>query len=128
MIKGRKMAHIGLACADVEANAKWYQEVLGFTVLGRFLGAAHPVYFLKNGETVYELYQVDGMDEAVRGKIDHVAYVSSEIEADYRFCVEAGYEFSTDGIETWPQFFENGCRDFKIKSPCGEEIEFSQVL
>ena len=30
--------HIGLHCSDVEENAKWYQEKLGFKVVGKFPG------------------------------------------------------------------------------------------
>ena len=37
MIKGRPMDHIGVAVTDVEATAKWYQDVLGFEVFGKFL-------------------------------------------------------------------------------------------
>ena len=32
------MDHIGLHCSDVELNAKWYQEELGFKVAGKFPG------------------------------------------------------------------------------------------
>ena len=32
--------HIGLHCSDVELNAKWYQEELGFKVAGKFPAAA----------------------------------------------------------------------------------------
>ena len=128
MIKGRKLQHIGLACKDVEANAKWYQEVLGYEVIGCFGGGAHNVYFLKSGETVYEMYQVDSLPEAVQGKVDHIAFDSYDIEADYKFCVEQGYQICTNGIEEIPRFWDNGFRYFKILSPCGEQIEFSQNL
>ena len=30
MIKNRPLGHIGLATTDLEATAKWYEEVLGF--------------------------------------------------------------------------------------------------
>ena len=30
------MDHIGLHCSDIELNAKWYQEELGFKVAGKF--------------------------------------------------------------------------------------------
>ena len=128
MIKGRKLQHIGLACKDVEANAKWYQEVLGYEVIGCFGGGPHNVYFLKSGETVYEMYQVDSLPEAVQGKVDHIAFDSYDIEADYKFCVEQGYQICTNGIEEIPRFWDNGFRYFKILSPCGEQIEFSQNL
>ena len=42
------MDHIGLHCSDVELNAKWYQEELGFKVAGKFPGmGGRNVYFLK---------------------------------------------------------------------------------
>ena len=42
------MDHIGLHCSDVELNAKWYQEELGFKVAGKFPGMAEEMYiFLK---------------------------------------------------------------------------------
>ena len=55
MIKGRKLQHIGLACKDVEANAKWYMDVLGFTLKGRFQapGKPYPTIFVESGYTVY---------------------------------------------------------------------------
>ncbi|MGI6668996.1 MAG: VOC family protein [Acetivibrionales bacterium] len=81
MIKKRKMQHIGIACTDVEKAAKWYQEHLGFEVVGCFPVVKHNCYFLKNGTAVYELYQVDDMDPAVQGKVDHIAYESNDIEA-----------------------------------------------
>ena len=47
---------------------------------------------------------------------------------DYKFCVEAGYEICTNGIEEIPRFWDNGFRYFKIVSPTGEQIEFGQIL
>lgn len=128
MIKGRKLQHIGIACTDVEVAAVWYQEHLGFEVSGCFPGSPYNCYFLKNGDTVYEIYQDDNLDPAVQGKIDHVSFESNDVEADYEFCVKNGYEFATDGIEELPQFFDNGFRYFKIKSPTGEQIEFGQII
>lgn len=127
MIKNMKLDHIGLAVPDVEKNAQWYQDILGFTVKGKFVGGhGYNVYFLQNGSTVYEMYQSDNMDPAVIGKIDHIAYHSDDIEADYKFCREQGYKITTDGIECCPTFWEHGCRYFKIASPCGEQIEICQ--
>lgn len=127
MIKGRRLQHIGVACTDVEAAVKWYQEELGFQVTGCF-AAKHNCYFIQGGGAVYELYQVDGMDPALVGKVDHIAYDSYDVEADYDFCRKAGYSFTTDGIEELPQFFSHGYRYFKIRSATGEEVEFGQVL
>lgn len=127
MIKGKPIDHIGVAVADVETNAKWYQDIMGFTVKGKFPGGnGHQVYFLQSGDTVYEMYQDDSLNPAVKGKIDHIAYRSDDIDADYEFCRKQGYQICTKGVEICPTFWEHGCRYFKILSPAGEQVEFCQ--
>lgn len=128
-IKGRDLDHIGLAVTDVEAACEWYVRVLGFTVIGTFdCEGGHNVYFIKNGSTVYELYQDDLIPADARGKIDHIAYHSYDIDADYAFAVAAGYKITTNGIEEIPTFWAHGCRYFKILSPTGEQIEFAMKV
>ncbi len=123
------MDHIGLATNDVEADAKWYMDILGFKVLGKFNNHGDTVYFLSNGEVTYEMYPADPpLSEELSGKIDHFSFVSDDIEADYKFCCEQGYKITTDGIEQIDAFWENGVRYFKIASPTGEELEFCQTL
>lgn len=128
MIKNRKMAHIGLDVNDLEAAINWYQDVLGFELIGAFTspsGAA--VRFLKRGDIVYEIYRpLSGA--ATPGKIEHIAYESHDIEADYAYCVEQGYTFEQEGIQFFPTFWEKGVRFFKIMSPTGEPVEFCQIL
>ena len=103
MIKGRKLDHIGLAVTDLEASKNWYCDVLGFEVIGHFYADETPAYFLKNGDTVYEMYE-EAIAEAVQGKIDHISFVSEDIEADYAYC---------PGDAIIRDRFENVC-------PCGE--------
>ena len=131
MLNGRKLDHIGVACTDVEANVKWYCDVLGFKVTGRFQpeGKPHPTYFIQDVHgIVYEMYQPVNFDPVFAGKVDHVAYVSDDIEADYKFACDAGYKICTQGIEDIPGRWGNGVRYFKILSPTGEQVEFSQTL
>ncbi|HIZ43606.1 MAG TPA: VOC family protein [Firmicutes bacterium] len=130
MIKNRKHGHIGLATNDVEKDAKWYEDVLGFEVIGDFKGNdGSPVKFLKNRDIVYEMYQANPpLGPEAAGKIDHYCFDSSDIEADYQYCVDQGYTITTDGIEEIPSFWENGVRYFKIASPTGEQLEFCQIL
>ena len=107
------MDHIGLHCSDVELNAKWYQEELGFKVAGKFPGmGGRNVYFLENPTT----------------RIDHIAYRSSDLEKDYEYCKANGYKIVSDGIETSLNFWEKGSRCFKIESACGEVIEICQKI
>ncbi len=131
MIKNRPLDHIGLAVADVEADAAWYQQVLGLHVKGKFQNPeGKNVYFLStaDGSVTYEMYQDDSLPADAKGKIDHISYLSNDIEADYDFCVKEGYKICTDGIEGISYFWEKGCRYFKILSPTGEQVEFCQVL
>lgn len=127
MIKGRKLDHIGLAVTNLEASKNWYCEVLGFEVIGYFHSGDIPVYFLKNGDTVYEIFELD-IPEEVQGKINHISFVSEDIEADYDYCVKQGYTICTDGIEEIPTYWEKGSRYFKLLSPTGEQVEFCHIL
>ena len=128
MIKNRKMDHIGLAVTDLEAAAKWYMDVLGFERIGAFVAPdGTPVNFLKSGDLVYEIYQPTGGVDAP-GKIDHFSFLSTDIEADYAYCVQQGYTFEAEGIHSIPTFWEKGIKYFKIMSPTGEPVEFCQIL
>ena len=119
---------IGLAVTDLEATAKWYMDVLGFERIGAFVAPdGTPVNFLKSGDLVYEIYQPIG-GVAAPGKIDHFSFISTDIEADYAYCVQQGYTFEAEGIQSIPTFWEKGIKYFKIMSPTGEPIEFCQIL
>ena len=128
MIKNRKMDHIGLGVNNLEETVKWYIDVLGFEQIGAFTTPdGIPARFLKSGDVVYEIYQPIG-GVAAPGKIDHFCFESTDIEADYAYCVEQGYKFEAEGIQSIPTFWENGIKYFKIMSPTGEPVEFCQVL
>ncbi len=130
MIKNRKHGHIGIATNDLAADAKWYQDVLGFEVTGEFTAPdGTQAKFMKNQDVVVEMYQpLQPIPQEVSGKIDHYAFDSQDIEADYAYCKEQGYTITTDGIEGIPTFWEKGVRFFKIESPTGEQFEFCQIL
>ncbi|MFR7383709.1 MAG: VOC family protein [Anaerostipes sp.] len=77
------MDHIGLHCSDVELNAKWYQEELGFKVAGKFPGmGGRNVYFLENPQDgkMYEISQRDQLPgEQQQGLIiSHTAHLTSK--------------------------------------------------
>ena len=130
MIKNRKHGHIGIATNDLQADSKWYEDVLGFEVIGDFTvpDGTH-AKFMKNQDVVVEMFQpTEPISREASGKIDHYAFDSQDIEADYAYCLEQGYNITTDGIEGIPTFWEKGVRYFKIASPTGEEMEFCQVL
>ena len=128
MIRNRPFGHIGLGGSDIEAAVRWYMDVLGFELIGSFeTPAGEPVRFLKSGEVVYEIFQPAG-GVAAPGRIDHFCFESTDIEADYAYCLQQGYVFEAEGIQSIPTFWERGVRYFKIMSPTGEPVEFCQIL
>ncbi len=130
MFEGRKLDHIGLQCVDSEKDAKWYMEKLGFTLKGKFKSSRGDFYtwFVTNGHVTYEISQKADLDPMLQGKVDHVALNSTDIEADYKACVEAGLTVTTKGIECIPGRWEHGCRYFKVLSATGESVEINQDL
>lgn len=128
MIKNRKLGHIGLPVNDLEASIKWYQEVLGFELIGAFeTPDGVQARFLKGNDVVYEIYR-PLEDVSAPGKVDHICFESKDIEADYAYCAAQGYKFEEEGIQKIDTFWNKGVRYFKIMSPCGEPIEFCQIL
>lgn len=128
MIKNRPVGHIGFATNDIEATVNWYIDVLGFSLIGSFESpAGEPIRFIKSGDLVYEIFTPLGGTDTP-GKLDHLCFVSNDIEADYRYCQEQGYTFQAEGIQELPTVWEKGVRFFKIMSPSGEPVEFCQVL
>ena len=124
-MQNRELDHIGVATPHIEKTSAWL-ESLGFKLKGAFMSGKVPCRFFTNGHVCYELYQPEDM-KGDRARIEHVSYVSHDIEADYAQCMHDGFTCTTDGIESL-DFWENGCRFFKIGSPTGEEIEFDQLL
>lgn len=74
------MDHIGLHCSDVELNAKWYQEELGFKVAGKFPGmGGRNVYFLENpqdGKCMKSLRETNFQEvQQQESTISHIAHL-----------------------------------------------------
>jgi catechol 2,3-dioxygenase-like lactoylglutathione lyase family enzyme len=130
MIKNREHDHVGLATNDIKATVKWYVDELGFEIYGECIAPdGTPIKFLKGKDIRYEIFQpVSGVAASVAGKIDHIAFVSNDIEKDYKYCMEKGYKDTTGGIQGIPTAWKNGNKYFKVATSTGEEIEFCQVL
>lgn len=130
MFENRKLDHIGVQCVDSEVAAKWYMDKLGFTLKGKFKSFRGDFYtwFVTNGYVTYEIMQKSDLDPMLQGKVEHIALNSTDIEADYKACVDAGLTVTTKGIESIPSRWEHGCRYFKVVSASGESIEINQDL
>ncbi len=123
-VRGRALDHIGLISSDVERDVKFYCEELGFRVTGAF----GPIRFIQNGSTAYEILPGRNLPEGTPSMLDHVSYVSGDIEADYEYVKSLGLEILGNGIMDIPFFWEKGCRCFKFRAPGGEVLEFDQIL
>lgn len=130
MLKGRNYDHIGIATNDLTATVNWYVNVLGFEVYGDFVAPdGTKCKFIRGGDVKYEVFEpVTGIDPLYEGKIDHIAYISKDIQADYEFCIKKGYKFISNGIQTIETFWERGCKYFIIESATGQAVEFCQVI
>ena len=83
---------------------------------------------LENNGCTMEIYQRhDDLSQKPIGIIDHIAFVSNDIDAAYEEAVSLGYKITTQGIESNDMFAPKSNRYFKISGPDGEELEFAQV-
>lgn len=130
MVNHAEFQHLGFATPNINATVAFYKDVLGFEVIHETCtpDGKTPIVFIKNGTMVYECYEDKSLSEQAAKKIDHIAYDSDDIEADYKYCIDKGYTITTNAIECIPTVFEKGVRYFKIAGPSGEEIEFCQIL
>ena len=124
MIKGRQLDHVSLHVPNLEEAIKFYQDKLGFAIKARFKSSygMEFVYIESNGMT-YELNENRNLQV---GKVDHIAYVSENIEEDYKYFKEQGYTMATDGVGYLDFLWDNGVYFFMIISPTGEVIEFCE--
>lgn len=88
------------------------------------------MYFLENPSDgkMYEISQRDQLPGRATTRVDHIAYRSENLEADYKYCKEHGYKIISDVIELSPNFWEKGSRCFKLESACDEVIEICQKV
>lgn len=126
MITG--VAHIGLYIKDVERSIKFYEEVLGFTMIHRFTSLeGNLMAFMKSGNLIIELIQhvqwmdrKDGLFDHIAMEVDNIETVSAQLEAK-------GIVFEApiylDSLVT-----EAGVKYQAFRGPDGEHLEIYQYL
>ena len=119
-ILNRKLDHINLAVTNMEQAIKFYTEVLGFKVINRFNKGMEFV-FVSDGNITYELIENSLLKETI---IDHIAYVSEDIKADYDYYNKLGITTTPLGFVDF--VYDNGVHYFFIKGAGNEKIEFCQ--
>lgn len=119
--------HIGFVVTDSESMARWYHEVLGFKVLNSFETENGHVAFIQCRQTglIFELI-TDRTLACIEGVLSHplqlhIAFKSSDIEADKSRLIELGAEFVTDCATADPDAMV-----LIVKDPWGNFIQLAQ--
>lgn len=129
------LQHLGVPVSNLQRSREFY-AMLGFREImtGRFAVDAEEgqVAMVERAGVVLELYEMPeshSSEACARrdGRIDHIAFAVSDIDAAYTELRAAGIE----PIEPEPvflPFWEHGCRFFAVRGPDGEKVEFNQIV
>lgn len=121
-------AHVGLYIKDVERSIRFYEDVLGFTLIHRFTSLeGNLMAFVKSGSLIIELIQhVQWMDRK-DGLFDHIAMEVDDIEAVSAKLEAKGITFEApiylDKLVT-----EAGVKYQAFRGPDNEHLEIYQYL
>lgn len=122
-----KMEHVGVMVSDLDNSIRFYVEVIGLTFKETILhtnGVIQLAFlgFGNKGETEVEL--IHGYNDALpqEGKVHHLAFTASNIEAEF----DRIKQLAIEGIDGEITALPNGSRYFFFHGPDGERIEFFQ--
>jgi catechol 2,3-dioxygenase-like lactoylglutathione lyase family enzyme len=119
--------HIGLVVKDSEGMARWYNEALGFIVLNSFDTQNGHVAFIKCSQSglIFELITdktLAPIEDALTHPLQlHIAFKSSDIEADKNRLRGLGAEFVTDCATSDPD-----ATVLIVKDPWGNFIQLAR--
>ncbi len=116
----RPLDHINLAVPNLEKAVDFYTNTMGFEVTHRFKKDMEFV-FITDGNLTYELLENPSLKETV---IDHIAYTSEDLEADFAHFKALG--MTTGEIGYLDFLFDNGVHYFFIQGAGNDKIEFCQ--
>ncbi len=119
----RSIDHINISVPHMEKALDFYTNTLGFTIKERYTGGGMEFVFITDGSTVYELLENTALEQA---KIDHIAYISEDIEADYAYFKNKDASMLLGEVDFVDFLFEKGVYYFFIQGPGQERIEFCQ--
>lgn len=115
------LAHVAIPAGNFTATVNFYLN-LGFApvVMHEFS------CILKNGSCCLEIYR-RRVDEKPAGAIDHIAFISEDIDSAYEEIVALGCQIVSNGIESNEMFAPKSNRFFLFLGPNNERIEFAQT-
>ncbi len=118
----RPIDHINISVPNMQKALDFYTKTLGFTIKERYQGPTEFV-FITDGTTTYELMENPTLAQS---SIDHIAYVSEDIKADYAHFLSIDPSLLLGEVGYADFLFENGVYYFFIQGPGQERIEFCQ--
>lgn len=116
------LEHIGIKTPDLEKGIKFYTEVLGFTLVNRTKPGNVELVFLKLGDLVLELVEVNDGSLYGDGVVNHIALRVKDIFKAVEHLKQHQVEFiSAEPMNIGPDRY-----NFFFRGPSGERIEFMQ--
>lgn len=116
------LEHIGIKTIDMEKAMAFYKEVLGFEFIKRIKPGDVELVFLKLGQTVIELVEVNDGQQFSDGVVNHLAFQVQDIFK----AVEWMKSLSVDLINEEPRAMGDGQYNFFFRGPSGEKLELYQ--
>jgi lactoylglutathione lyase len=115
--------HVGIQVATIEKSIKFYQDVVGLTLIDQFLhtdGDKKLAFLGVNDEIIVEFIEGYNPNLPVEGKVHHIAFKVENIEDEQKRLEEAGVEWISKDITVLP----NGAKYIFFRGPDQEWIEF----
>lgn len=116
------LEHIGVKTINMEKAMNFYMEILGFEFIKRAKPGDSELIFLKLGETVIELVEVDDGQHYSDGVVNHIAFSVQDIFK----AVEWLKSHKVDLINDEPRSMGDGQYNFFFRGPSGEKLELFQ--
>jgi lactoylglutathione lyase len=121
-----KLEHIGIMAKDMDVSIRFYKDVLGLSLVGREkLDDGVELAFLSYpGSENIQLELISGGHDNIpaKGKVDHLAFTVSDIEAE----VERLRKLGVSLIDESPRTILGGIKIAFFYGPDGERLEFFQ--
>ncbi|MGM0873866.1 MAG: VOC family protein [Bacillota bacterium] len=115
--------HVGIQVATIEESIKFYQEVVGLTLIDQFLhtdGDKKLAFLGVNNEIIVEFIEGYNPNLPDEGKVHHIAFKVENIEDEQKRLEEVGVEWINKDITVLP----NGGKYIFFRGPDQEWIEF----
>lgn len=116
------LAHIGIKTVDMDRAASFYSKVLGFELIDRIKPGNVELIFMRLGETVIELIEIDDQRRFEDGVVNHLALQVRDIFEAVAWLKEHNVEC----INQEPRQMGEGSYNFFFRGPSGEKLELFQ--